>query len=103
VEKVPISDLCDQYGLQPSQVYYWQAQLLERGATTIAASSTRAKPGAPVSMPIAWEQLGSVTSADQFRLDNAIRRLRSQRRDPWAAVDKARQILTDRMLKQLDG
>jgi len=32
VEKVPISDLCDQYGLQPSQVYYWQAQLFEHGA-----------------------------------------------------------------------
>jgi transposase len=32
VEKVPISDLCDQFGLQPSQVYYWQAQLFEHGA-----------------------------------------------------------------------
>jgi len=32
VEKVPISDLCDQYGLQPSQVYNWQAQLFEHGA-----------------------------------------------------------------------
>ena len=29
---MPISDLCDQYGLQPSQVYYWQAQLFEHGA-----------------------------------------------------------------------
>jgi len=33
VEKVPISDLCDQFGLQPSQIYYWQAQLFEHGAT----------------------------------------------------------------------
>ena len=32
VEKVPISDLCDQHGLQPSQIYYWQAQLFEHGA-----------------------------------------------------------------------
>jgi transposase-like protein len=32
VEKVPISDLCDQHGLQPSQVYYWQAQLFQHGA-----------------------------------------------------------------------
>ncbi len=32
MEKVPISDLCDQYGLQPSQIYYWQAQLFEHGA-----------------------------------------------------------------------
>jgi transposase-like protein len=33
VEKVPISDLCDQYGLQPSQLYNWQAQLFEHGAS----------------------------------------------------------------------
>jgi transposase-like protein len=32
VEKVPISDLCDQHGLQPSQIYYWQNQLFEYGA-----------------------------------------------------------------------
>ena len=32
VENVPISDLCDQHGLQPSQLYYWQAQLFEHGA-----------------------------------------------------------------------
>lgn len=32
VERVPISDLCDQHGLQPSQIYYWQAQLFEHGA-----------------------------------------------------------------------
>jgi transposase-like protein len=32
MDKVPISDLCDQYGLQPSQIYYWQAQLFEHGA-----------------------------------------------------------------------
>jgi transposase len=32
VEKVPISDLCDQNGLQPSQIYRWQTQLFEHGA-----------------------------------------------------------------------
>jgi len=32
VEKVPISDLCDQHELQPSQIYYWQNQLFEHGA-----------------------------------------------------------------------
>ena len=32
VEKVAISELCDQHGLQPSQIYYWQAQLFEHGA-----------------------------------------------------------------------
>jgi transposase-like protein len=32
VEKTPIFDLCDEYGLQPSQIYYWQSQLFEQGA-----------------------------------------------------------------------
>jgi transposase len=32
VDKVPISELCDECGLQPSQVYYWQKQLFEQGA-----------------------------------------------------------------------
>lgn len=42
VEKTPISDLCDQYGLQPSQIYYWQAQLFEHGASVFER-----KPGRP--------------------------------------------------------
>lgn len=41
VEKVPISDLCDQYGLQPSQIYYWQAQLFEHGASVFERKAGR--------------------------------------------------------------
>lgn len=41
VEKVPISDLCDQYGLQPSQIYYWQAQLFEHGASVFERKGGR--------------------------------------------------------------
>lgn len=32
VDKVPVSDLCDEHKLQPSQLYSWQAQLFEHGA-----------------------------------------------------------------------
>lgn len=32
VERIPISDLCDEYGLQPSQIYRWQASIVEHGA-----------------------------------------------------------------------
>ncbi len=31
VEKVPISDLCDEFGIHATQVYNWQKQLFENG------------------------------------------------------------------------
>ena len=32
IEKVPVSDLCDQYQLQPTVFYAWQRQLFENGS-----------------------------------------------------------------------
>jgi transposase len=40
IEKVPISDLCDRHGMQPSQVYQWQAMLFEQ-----EAAAFERKPG----------------------------------------------------------
>lgn len=34
VEKVPVSDLCDELGLNPTVFYGWQKQLFENGAAT---------------------------------------------------------------------
>ena len=31
IEKVPISELCDQYGIKPTQFYQWQKQFFENG------------------------------------------------------------------------
>ena len=42
VEKVPMSDLCDEYGLQPSQVYRWQKQLFENAAGAFRRTNKRA-------------------------------------------------------------
>ena len=33
LEQVPVSDLCDEHGIQPSQCYSWQKQLFEKGAS----------------------------------------------------------------------
>jgi transposase len=41
VEKVPISELCDQYGVHPSHLYYWQAQLFEHGASVFDRKTGR--------------------------------------------------------------
>jgi len=32
VDKVPVSDLCEQYHLQPTVFYRWQSEFFERGA-----------------------------------------------------------------------
>lgn len=35
-DKVPVSDLCDEYKLQPSVFYQWQRQLLDNAAKALA-------------------------------------------------------------------
>ena len=43
VDKVPISDLCDEYGIQPSQVYQWQKVLFENAAAVFERPNRRAE------------------------------------------------------------
>lgn len=64
-----------------------------RGATSVASHSTRARAGAPVAMPLRWEELGKLKSADQYTVQNTIRRLASLRKDPWDGFFKTRQGL----------
>ncbi|MCO6187524.1 DNA ligase D [Rhizobium sp. L1K21] len=54
-----------------------------RGNTAIAAYSTRARPGAAVSMPLAWEELSADIGPDYFTVENAPARLMNLRNDPW--------------------
>lgn len=55
----------------------------QRGATAVAAYSTRARPGAAVSAPLAWEELGLGIGPAYFTVDNMPTRLASMRADPW--------------------
>jgi len=54
-----------------------------RGATAVAAYSTRARPGAAVSMPLHWDELGSGIGPTHFTVMNASTRLASLKSDPW--------------------
>ncbi len=56
--------------------------------TAVAPYSVRAKPGAPVATPLAWEELeqGPVES-NRYTVKNIFRRL-SQREDPWKSFEK---------------
>jgi bifunctional non-homologous end joining protein LigD len=71
-----------------------------RGSTSVAAYSTRAKPQAPVSTPIRWDELGRVRP-DQFTVANLGRRLEGMRSDPWAGYFQSRQRLTAAIRKTL--
>jgi bifunctional non-homologous end joining protein LigD len=54
-----------------------------RGATAVAAYSTRARPGAPVSVPLAWDELDPSVKSDRFTVTNLRKRLARLRGDPW--------------------
>jgi bifunctional non-homologous end joining protein LigD len=54
-----------------------------RGATAVAAYSTRALPQASVSTPLAWDELSEQIRADHFRIDNLHQRLSVLKDDPW--------------------
>ncbi len=55
------------------------------------AYSPRAKPGAPVSMPLRWDEVGHVTASD-FTIDT-VPRLLVERRDAWKHMLGAKQDL----------
>jgi bifunctional non-homologous end joining protein LigD len=62
-----------------------------RTNTSVAAYSTRAKPDAPVSTPIAWTELSAAKPPGRFTMMTVLRRLSALRADPWPGYAKARQ------------
>jgi bifunctional non-homologous end joining protein LigD len=61
------------------------------GATTAAAFSARARPGLGVSIPVSWDDLGSLKSGSQWSVRTAREHLSFQTEDPWAGYWKTRQ------------
>jgi bifunctional non-homologous end joining protein LigD len=62
-----------------------------RTNTAVAAYSTRAKPSAPVSVPLRWEELSPRTRPSSFTATTLPRRLANLRADPWQDYWKLRQ------------
>lgn len=56
----------------------------QRGMTAVAPYSTRARPGAAVSMPLEWDELTPGIGPAYFTVLNTPTRLGSIKRDPWA-------------------
>ncbi|MFG1283460.1 DNA ligase D [Xanthobacter autotrophicus] len=61
----------------------------QRGATAVAPYSTRARPGASVSMPLSWDELTPQIGPQHFTALNAPARLAHLARDPWGDFRKA--------------
>lgn len=72
-----------------------------RGATSVAAYSTRAREGAPVSVPIGWDELTAGVRPDSYNIENLAVRLSSLKEDPWKDFFKVRQWITNTMKKKL--
>ncbi|HYM02041.1 MAG TPA: DNA ligase D [Stellaceae bacterium] len=72
-----------------------------RGATAVAAYSTRARPNAGISAPLTWQEVENGVRSDQFTILNIAQRLQSQRADPWADFFTTKQSISAAALRKL--
>lgn len=64
-----------------------------RGATAVAAYSTRTRANATVSVPVGWEELDRLM-LDQFTIKTVPERLKTLQDDPWKDLWTVRQSIT---------
>jgi bifunctional non-homologous end joining protein LigD len=74
-----------------------------RTNTSIAAYSTRARPGAPVSVPIGWDELRTGPAPASLTVTTLPQRLARLKADPWRHYWTSRQKLTDRRIRAVRG
>lgn len=74
------------------------------GATAIAAFSARARQGAPVAMPLSWDELDERNDlrAAHFNIGNALMHRREQGEDPWRDYAANRKPLRTAFQKELE-
>jgi bifunctional non-homologous end joining protein LigD len=71
------------------------------GATTVSAWSVRARPGLGISVPVAWEELETLTGGAHWTLGNIADRLETGN-EPWKAYASSRRSI-GAALKKLNG
>jgi bifunctional non-homologous end joining protein LigD len=74
-----------------------------RTNTSIAAFSTRAKPEAPVSVPLAWAELSATKPPDRFTIATVPQRLSRLRADAWKDYWTTRQRLPRGAVRALES
>jgi bifunctional non-homologous end joining protein LigD len=75
----------------------------DRGATSVAAYSPRARPGASVSVPLRWTELAGLTDPRAYDLASTVARLAKLRSDPWRELTRVRQSLTAARLREVSA
>jgi bifunctional non-homologous end joining protein LigD len=68
-----------------------------RGASAVVPYSPRARPGAPVATPLAWEELTSDLDPASFTFASVLHRVAAAP-DPWQRFGSVRQSITKKML-----
>ncbi|HWO19135.1 MAG TPA: non-homologous end-joining DNA ligase [Kofleriaceae bacterium] len=74
-----------------------------RNATFVAPYSVRARPGAPVAVPITWDELARGIDPAAFDTRTVPRRLGELREDPWRDIDKIHQSITAAAWRAVGG
>ena len=72
-----------------------------RGATAVGAYSPRARPGAPVSTPLSWEEVENGVRPQEFTVETVPQRLAALGSDPWAEMGKIRQWISAAVRRQI--
>jgi bifunctional non-homologous end joining protein LigD len=72
-----------------------------RGATNVCPYSTRAKPNAPVSVPLRWEELDRPFNPSEFSPKWVLKRLAKLKKDPWDGFFKLKQKIPAEIKKSL--
>jgi bifunctional non-homologous end joining protein LigD len=65
-----------------------------RGSSTVAAFSARARHGMGVSTPVRWSEVPKLESGDQWNVRNIAQRFAELNDDPWADYGRTRQKIT---------
>jgi bifunctional non-homologous end joining protein LigD len=64
-------------------------------STAVGPYSTRARPGAPVAMPIEWDEVKRGLDPRRFNVGSAAAEIAGRERDPWAEMTSIRQRLPE--------
>ena len=59
------------------------------GATAVGTWSTRARPGAPIAVPVRWDEVVALGGGDRFHIRNVMGRVATLDRPAWEGFEAA--------------